>query len=375
VTSELRQLRRVRWGVRLTLALGISASLAANVLHARHLLIDQIISGWPPVAVFATIEAIARVPIHRRWLAGIRMTGLGFVAGIAFWVSYWHMASVAAEHGENGSKYLLPLSVDGLVVVSSISLVELTDQISAAEATARAATAVAATQPPPVQPRGAEPSPAEHRMRPHVPAPLPPVSTVLPDGHRPPDLEPAPPAVAPAIPRTVEPAALLLATPPVTIISAPTGGAPAEPVPADAQPSAQRRADTPAPRTAATVEPAVEPTVVVEPVAEPVAAAKHGEDRTDGGADDRAKGRADEVPPDNPSEAILWWRDKDPTLTLTQIAAKVGRSERTVRRTIDSATASVVPAGPGQPAGEGATPKRPTNGAAVDGLTGSVAPT
>src|SRR5437773_12164491 len=89
VDTELRQLRRVRWGVRLTLALGISASLAANVLHARHLLIDQIISGWPPVAVFATIEAIARVPVRRRWLAVIRMGGLGFVAGIAFWVSYW----------------------------------------------------------------------------------------------------------------------------------------------------------------------------------------------------------------------------------------------------------------------------------------------
>ena len=49
--TELRQLRRVRWAVRGTLALGISASLAANVLHAHHLLIDQIIAGWPPVAV------------------------------------------------------------------------------------------------------------------------------------------------------------------------------------------------------------------------------------------------------------------------------------------------------------------------------------
>src|SRR5436305_14877094 len=109
------------------------------------------------------------------------MGGLGFVAGIAFWVSYWHMASVAATHGENGSKYLLPLSVDGLVVVSSISLVELTGQISAAEATARAA-----TQPSPVPPRVAEPSPGEHPVTPGVPAPLPPVSTVLPGGHRPP---------------------------------------------------------------------------------------------------------------------------------------------------------------------------------------------
>ena len=109
--TELRQLRRVRWAVRGTLALGISASLAANVLHAHHLLIDQIIAGWPPVAVFATIEAIARVPIRKRWLAIIRMAGLGFVAGIAFWVSYWHMASVAATYGENASKTIRQITV------------------------------------------------------------------------------------------------------------------------------------------------------------------------------------------------------------------------------------------------------------------------
>ena len=139
-------------------------------------------------------------------------------------------------------------------------------------------------------------------------------------------------------------------------------------MPADARSTPQRRADTPAPSTANTVEPA---------------GPKHGGDRTegrtggraDGRANERANDRADEVPPDNPSEAILWWRDRDPTLTLSQIAAKVGRSERTVRRTLDSAAASVVPASPGQPAGDGAAPKRPTNGAAVDGLAGSVAST
>lgn len=297
------------------------------------------------------------------------MAGLGFVAGIAFWVSYWHMASVAAAHGENGSKYLLPLSVDGLVVVSSISLVELTGQISAVDATARAATARAATEPPP----------AEHRATPGVPAPLQPVpepSIALQDGRRSPGFELAPPAVAPAAPRTVQPAALP-ATPPVTVTGASTGDAPAEPVPADARPTPQRRADTPAPGTATTVEPAVEPIIdtVVEPVAAAVTGPKHGGDRTDGRTDDRVNGRADEVPPDNPSEAILWWRDKDPTLTLSQIAAKVGRSERTVRRTLDRAAASVVPASAGQPAGGDAARRRPTNGATVDGLAGSVAPT
>ena len=145
VDVQLRQLRRVRWALRGTLALGIAASLAANVLHARHVLIDQLIAGWPPVAVFATIEAIARVPARRRWLAVIRMAGLAFVAGIAFWVSYWHMAAVAAAHGETDSRFLLPLSVDGLVVVSSISLVELTGQIIAATAPPTTTTVTATT--------------------------------------------------------------------------------------------------------------------------------------------------------------------------------------------------------------------------------------
>ena len=44
------------------------------------------------------------------------------------------MAGVAARYGETGaSPYLLPFSVDGLIVVASISLVELAGRIRAAE--------------------------------------------------------------------------------------------------------------------------------------------------------------------------------------------------------------------------------------------------
>jgi hypothetical protein len=86
--------------------------------------------------MFAIIEAIARVPIRRRWLAAVRMGGLGSVAGIAFWWDFLpaHRQPGAVAHGENGSKHLLPLSVDGWVAVSSISLVELASQITAVQA-------------------------------------------------------------------------------------------------------------------------------------------------------------------------------------------------------------------------------------------------
>ena len=133
----LPQLRRVRWAVRMTLVLGVAASVVANVLHALDNPISQAIAAWPPLALLLTVELISRVPVHRRSLAFARLFATATIAGIAAWVSYWHMAGVAARYGETGaSPYLLPLSVDGLIVVASICLVELGGRISTLESEA-----------------------------------------------------------------------------------------------------------------------------------------------------------------------------------------------------------------------------------------------
>jgi hypothetical protein len=133
----LSQLRRVRWAVRATLVLGVAASVTANVLHAQDNPISQAIAAWPPLALLLTVELISRVPVHRRSLAVARLIATAIIAGIAAWVSYWHMAGVAARYGETGaSPYLLPLSVDGLIVVASICLVELAGRISTLSAAA-----------------------------------------------------------------------------------------------------------------------------------------------------------------------------------------------------------------------------------------------
>jgi hypothetical protein len=131
---HLPQLRRVRWAVRATLLLGVAASVVANILHAQDNPISQAIAAWPPLALLLTVELISRVPVHRRSLAAARLVATATIAGIAAWVSYWHMAGVAARYGETGaSPYLLPLSVDGLIVVASICLVELAGRISSLE--------------------------------------------------------------------------------------------------------------------------------------------------------------------------------------------------------------------------------------------------
>ncbi|GAA0569486.1 hypothetical protein GCM10010172_62320 [Paractinoplanes ferrugineus] len=124
---DLVQLRRFPWAVRAALVLGVAASVSANILHARDNPIAQTIAAWPPLALMLTVELISRVPIYRRMLAAVRLLA---TASIAAYVSCFHMAAVVAEFGEHQpNPYLLPVSVDGLIVVASVSLVELAGRV------------------------------------------------------------------------------------------------------------------------------------------------------------------------------------------------------------------------------------------------------
>jgi len=175
--SLVGRLKGIRWGVRAALALGVAASIAGNVLHARDDTISRVISAWSPIALLITIELISRVPVHSRLLALARWAATALIAGIAAWVSYWHMAAVASRYGETGaSPYLLPLSVDGLVVVASVCLVELGGRIRAVELSTDAPAGVSA----PVSEPPAEvdpPKPVFQYARPIGPVP-PPVDRV-----------------------------------------------------------------------------------------------------------------------------------------------------------------------------------------------------
>jgi hypothetical protein len=121
-----RRLQRMQWAVRATLALGVAASVTANILHAQPNPISQAIAAWPPLALLITVELVTRIPVHRRSLGVIRIVAASTIAAIAAWISYHHMVGVVARYGETGTvPYLLPLSVDGLIIVASVSLVEL----------------------------------------------------------------------------------------------------------------------------------------------------------------------------------------------------------------------------------------------------------
>ncbi|SCE71609.1 Protein of unknown function [Micromonospora haikouensis] len=151
MAQDLKRLKRIGWGVRSVFALGIAASLAGNVLHAADNVISQAISAWSPVALLLAVELISRIPARRGGLSAVRLGATAVIAGIAAWVSYWHMVGVAVRYGEaDSSAYLLPFSVDGLIVVASISLVEIGGRIRALTETTIEAEAVSEPAPAPV---------------------------------------------------------------------------------------------------------------------------------------------------------------------------------------------------------------------------------
>lgn len=124
-----RSLRRLRWAARAITLLGIAASILGNALHADSNGVALGISMSPPVILFLAFELVSRIPLpndvswYARWL---RPGATGIIAGIAAWLSYWHQHSMIMKYtSDYQSAALLPLAIDGLLVVAAISLLEL----------------------------------------------------------------------------------------------------------------------------------------------------------------------------------------------------------------------------------------------------------
>jgi len=139
-STRTGSIRGRQWLARSVLIIGVSASVAANYLHARPDVIARCISMWPPLALLLAVELISRIPVSSRMLSWVRILATVAIAVIAAWVSYWHMVAVALRFGEtDASPYLLPLSVDGLVIVGSVCMMEMATRAAAAAAAVQVA--------------------------------------------------------------------------------------------------------------------------------------------------------------------------------------------------------------------------------------------
>jgi Protein of unknown function (DUF2637) len=123
-------------------AVGVGASIAANIAHSYvppsdangtwHPYAGAIVAAafWP-IAVVISIEVISRV--HWRggfWWGALRYGGLSTVATIAALISYRHLSALMTYYGEDSlSATVGPLAVDGLMVVCSVALLAIGDNV------------------------------------------------------------------------------------------------------------------------------------------------------------------------------------------------------------------------------------------------------
>lgn len=132
-----QQVQNLQRGTRGVLVFGIVTSIIANVLNSLtrpeastypewKLASSAALAALAPLVLFACTELVTRIPMHSRALGVIRLIVTFAIGGFAAWVSYWHMVRVAVMLGEHsGAQYLYPLIIDGMMVVATISLIEL----------------------------------------------------------------------------------------------------------------------------------------------------------------------------------------------------------------------------------------------------------
>lgn len=119
---------------RLGFGFGIAASLGANVadvLTRPNEPIGGVLSAaWWPVALLIALEILTRVAWPGGfWWRVTRYGGVLVVALIAALASYTHMTELLTTYGEGWLAHIEPLSVDGLLVVSSMALLAISDNL------------------------------------------------------------------------------------------------------------------------------------------------------------------------------------------------------------------------------------------------------
>jgi len=125
----LRDYRITRWFVATIILVGVAVSIAVNQLDA-HTWVSKGIAGWPPLGMLLTLELLTRIPTGQRLGAFTRVAATIGVASAAGWLSYWHMVAAVADHGESAvNAHIWPATVDGLMAVAAVGMVELSARI------------------------------------------------------------------------------------------------------------------------------------------------------------------------------------------------------------------------------------------------------
>ena len=164
--------RRLRWFVAGVTLLGIVTSVVLNVLHAPPRWDMQMVGALAPVAVFLSIEMVSRIPVTGRLLGVGRILASLAVGAGAGYVSYLQQVDYLSKGGyESTIAHIFPGIIDGLTVVATLSLVEVTRVLRTLSVAIGKQMATVSVPVPPVTPAVAppvEPAPVVEVQRPAV---------------------------------------------------------------------------------------------------------------------------------------------------------------------------------------------------------------
>jgi hypothetical protein len=127
---ELRYYKRMWIVVTVATVIGLGLTVALNVMHAPPTLGARLVGGTPPLFVLLCLELISRIPATSRLLSGARIGASAVVVGLSFGISYEQQREFIMDLGFGGwVPYAFPVIIDGAMVVSTLSLVEVTRKV------------------------------------------------------------------------------------------------------------------------------------------------------------------------------------------------------------------------------------------------------
>ena len=130
IQAELREFRQMWWFVTVVTAALVGAAVTLNVMHAPGGVVAHSIGGSAPVFMFICVHLIARVPATSWWLSAGRITPSVVVAGICFAISWQQQVNFMLSVGYAGwTVFAYPVMIDGVMLVATLSLVEVTRKV------------------------------------------------------------------------------------------------------------------------------------------------------------------------------------------------------------------------------------------------------
>lgn len=127
-------------------AFGFITSAGGNVLHAVEtsggraigfVIISVVLAILIPTIFGIMFEISTRVIFRREAhlvMKLIAFSGAAAISGITAWNSYFHQRDAFAHFGDATQAFLLPLAIDGLMIIGSVYLIELGFQVRDMEA-------------------------------------------------------------------------------------------------------------------------------------------------------------------------------------------------------------------------------------------------